>query len=284
MFILTVENKNKATLKLTQNESKYQVVGIEGFQPPSATINTSDAINMDGARYKSSYLNIRNVVLFIKINGNVEENRLRLYEFLGTNNYCKIYFSNNTRNVYCEGYVETVENDLFSNSQTVQVSIVCPNPYLFELNKILIDISKTFAKFEFPFMIEESGIEVSAVQEFRETSIVNTGEATTGAEFTLTVDNGTVTNPTIYNAKNNAFLRLNTKISQGEIIAIDTNVGKKSIKKYIGAKEENIINLLDKNSTWHQLDVGVNVFTYSAESNENSLHITISYNNLYKGV
>ena len=284
MFILTVENKNKATLKLTQNESKYQVVGIEGFQPPSATINTSDAINMDGARYKSSYLNIRNVVLFIKINGNVEENRLRLYEFLGTNNYCKIYFSNNTRNVYCEGYVETVENDLFSNSQTVQVSIVCPNPYLFELNKILIDISKTFAKFEFPFMIEESGIEVSAVQEFRETSIINTGEATTGAEFTLTVDNGTVTNPTIYNAKNNAFLRLNTKISQGEIIAIDTNVGKKSIKKYIGAKEENIINLLDKNSTWHQLDVGVNVFTYSAESNENSLHITISYNNLYKGV
>lgn len=284
MFSLIVENKNKATLKLTQNESNYQVIGLEGFQPPSATINTSEITNMDGSMYRSSYLNNRNVVLLVKIKGNVEENRLRLYEFLGTNNYCKLFYSNNTRSVYCEGYVETTENDLFSKSQTVQVSIICPNPYLFELQKMLVDISKTFANFEFPFEVEDTGVELSVMQDFRETVVLNTGEVETGAEITLTVENGTVRNPVIYNAATNEYLKLNTSISKGEVITINTNTGKKSIKKLADGIEQNIINTLAVGSTWHKLNVGATAFTFAADTNEDNLRITFAYSNLYKGV
>lgn len=284
MFELQLENKNGLNLKLTQNESKYQVVSIDGFQPPSATINTSEVTNMDGAKYKSSFLNVRNIVLLVQLKGNVEENRLRLYEIASTNEYCKIYYKNNSRNIYCEGYVETIENDLFSNSQTVQVSILCPNPYLFELNQIYVDISKTFDNFEFPFAIEKNGVEFSTVLEEREVPVYNVGEVATGLEITLTVDGGTVLNPVIYNVITGEFLKLNTQINKGEVITINTNTSKKSIKKYVDGKEQNIINTLARGSTWHKLKVGTNVFTYGAEIGEIGLHVSFDYNNLYKGV
>ena len=97
MFSLEVENKQGTKLKLTQNESNYQVTKIEGLTPPKAKIVTTTVANMDGEKFKSSKLEARNLVLTIKLNGDVEANRLALYDFFENGQYCKIYYSNKNK-------------------------------------------------------------------------------------------------------------------------------------------------------------------------------------------
>ena len=285
MFELKIENIKGQVLKLTQNESKYQVIEITGLEPPQAIINKVRAANRDGSIFNSSFLEERNIVLTVLLAGEVEKNRLKLYDILGTGEYCKIYYSNDSRNVYCEGHVEAIETDLFSQKQEIQISIICENPYLYDLNQIYVDISKAFNNFEFPFAIEKAGREIAIINENRHAEIINSG-VTTGLEMTLytPIQDAVVSNPVIYNAKTGEFLKINTDIQYGEVVVVNTTKGKKSIKKIINGVEQNIINSLETGSTWHQLNSGHNVFDYSSDTGQTILHIDFMYNVVYKGV
>ena len=159
---------------------------------------------------------------------------------------------------------------------------MCADPYLYDLYDIYTDISKIYDKFEFPFAVEGDGIEVTIYDENRRANVVNVGEVVVGVEITLYADT-LVKNPIIYNEATGQFLKLNTTIDKGEIIIINTSKGKKSIKKYVEGIEYNIINTLTSSSTWHQLVVGENIFTYSADDNPISLHVEFVHNTVYKG-
>jgi hypothetical protein len=285
MFELKIENIKGQILKLTQNESNYQVIEITGLEPPQAVINTVKSANRDGSMFNTSFLAERNVVITVALTGDVEKNRLKLYDVFSTGDYCKVYYSNYSRNIYCEGHVEAIETALFSQKQQVQISIICENPYLYALNQIYIDISKAFNNFEFPFAIEKAGTEIAIINENRRAEIINSGE-TTGIEMTLytNTQNTVVSNPVIYNAKTGEFLKINTDIQYGEVVVVNTTKGKKSIKKIINGLEQNIINSLETGSTWHQLNSGHNVFDYSSDTGQTILHIEFAYNVVYKGV
>lgn len=283
MFTLKVENANKQILSLTNNECNYQIVNVDGLNPPKAKINTSEIANIDGQKFKSSKLEMRNLVITVKVNGNVEENRIHLYEFFRTGQWCKIYYNNDTRKVFIEGYVETMETDLFTVSQEMQISIICPDPYLKSLRLIFADISKTIGNFEFPFDIEEEGIEFSLYDANRITNISNGGEVETGIKITLTAVGGNVTNPIIYNTDTLEQFKLNLTMQEGDTIVINTQKGNKSVKKISNGIETNIINYVDDASTWLQLKIGSNRFTFTS-SDDTKLHIEFESNTLYEGV
>lgn len=283
MFTLKVENKNKQILTLTQNESNYQIISVEGLNPPEAEIYTKMIAGVDGERYKSSRLQMRNLVLTVRINGDVEENRIHLYEFFATGKWCKIYYSNDSRDVFIEGYCEKNEGSLFTDNQQIQISIVCPDPYFKSLLKIYSDISKQFGNFEFPFAIEEEGIEFSILDLAREVVVVNGGEIDSGAIITLTATHP-VPNPIIYNVNTLEYLKINEIMQTGEVIIINTSKGNKSIEKIYNGVTTNAINMIDVGSTWLQLEVGANKFTYSADANEEALIVEIEGNLLYEGV
>lgn len=284
MFTLQVENKNNQFLTLTQNESDYQVVSVEGLNPPEAEIYTSAVANMDGAKFKSSKLQMRNLVLTIKINGNVEANRIHIYEYMATGKWCKIYYSNGSRNVFIEGYVETIECPLFTINQEMQISIVCPIPYLKSLQTIYADISKQFPNFEFPFDIEEEGREFSILDITREGLILNNGEISAGAIITLTAKSDGIINPIIYDVNTAEYISLDVTLNEGDILIINTNKGEKSIKKIVDGVETNAINSLVAGSTWLQLETGMNKFTYTADQNAEQLQVEFELNLLYEGV
>lgn len=283
MFTLKVENKNNQVLTLTHNESQYQVVNIDGLNPPEAEIFTNAVANMDGAKYKSAKLQMRNVVLTIRINGDAEANRLHLYEYFATGRWCKLYYSNGSRNVFIEGYCETIECPLFTINQEMQISIVCPDPYFKSLQMIYADISKVFANFEFPFDIDENGIEMSIVDIGREVMVLNNGEVATGTTITLTASEQII-NPVIYNVDTSEFFKLNVTMQDGDVITINTAKGHKSVNKISNGIKTNAINYVQNGSTWFQLEVGINKFTYTADENEERLKVEIESNLLYEGV
>lgn len=296
MFVLKIENNKSDLIQLTQDESKYQILKVDGLNPPTADIYTSDITGYDGARYKSAKLSMRNIVITIRINGDVEENRLNLYTYFRIKQWCKIYYTNESRDVYTEGYIETIECNNFSKGEQMQISIVCPFPYWKGLKEIYNDISKYYSLFEFPFSfgaknateiksdeITDEAIEFSRFDENRIAGIINNGENETGLIFRL-VAKKIVVNPIIRNIDNGKFMKLDYTMQKGDIIIISTVKGDKYIRLYRVLTETNILKYLTLDSDWLMLDIGINRFFYEAESGENDLYIYTETNILYEGV
>lgn len=293
MFTLKIENENGEVITLTGRESRYQVIGIEGLNPPNANIRRSSVAGMDGSKYMSSILEERNVVLTIRINGNVEENRLQLYRWFKTKHWCKVYYTNGSRDVYIEGYIETTECGLFTNSEQMQISIICPDPYWLSAQEIVTDISQVVGAFEFPFAfgakgvdsptITDDAIEFSQLIVNRIVTIVNDGEDDTGLLIRITAT-GEVTNPVVFNVETREFFRMNMTMEEGDILTINTKKGQKSVMLHRGIEDINQVNKVVRASTWLSIAKGENLFTYDAEDGSANMNIVFTHRTKFQGV
>lgn len=286
MFTLKIENIKHDILELTQNEGFYQVLSVTGLNPPNAQINTSKIAGMDGAKFNSSKLEERNIVITLKINGDIEINRINLYRYFNTKQWCKIYYKNESRDVYIEGYVETCESNLFVNNEQMQISIICPNPYFKGLEEIVDDISKTIAAFEFPFAIDiNNPIEFSTIDTSKITRVDNNSESETGVIIEIDVLDS-CNKIQLNNISTGEIFTLKYAFLEGDKITIDTNKGSKSVSLIRNATKINLFGALVKNSTFFQLNIGDNYFSYLIDNgtNEDAVHIVFKHYTLYGGV
>lgn len=286
MFTLKIENIKHDILELTQNEGFYQVLSVTGLNPPNAQINTSKIAGMDGAKFNSSKLEERNIVITLKINGDIETNRINLYRYFNTKQWCKIYYKNESRDVYIEGYVETCESNLFVNNEQMQISIICPNPYFKGLEEIVDDISKTIAAFEFPFAIDiNNPIEFSTIDTSKITRVDNNSESETGVIIEIDVLDS-CNKIQLNNISTGEIFTLKYAFLEGDKITIDTNKGSKSVSLIRNATKINLFGALVKNSTFFQLNIGDNYFSYLIDNgtNEDAVHIVFKHYTLYGGV
>lgn len=282
MYTLKVKNDRGDILPLSGNPD-YTVFKIEGLTPPKATINTSVNTTSDGSAINSARLESRNIVIYMTIEGNVEENRIKLYKYFPVKKNIAIYFSNDTRDIYIEGAVELIECDLFSNKQVAQISIICPKPYFKSVRQFVTAFGDISNMFEFPFAISESGMEISALSTNMRKSIINSGDVETGIIIELFAI-GTVVNPVLYDVLKKTSLKLNITMQPSDKLVINTNVGEKSITLIRRGESSNALGYMERNSTWFKLEAGENVFTYSADNGSGNLQITFSTPLLYSGV
>ena len=300
MFKCKIENVKNNILTLTQNESDFQVLSITGLNPPNAQINTSTIAGLDGAKFNSSKLQSRNIVIMLKINGDIEANRIKLYKYFITKEWCKFYYENEHRNVYIDCYVETFECDFFTNKEIAQISLICPNPYFKDMQEIVNDISKAVAAFEFPFAHGSKGatnpdvpidtatdnaIPFSTIDTSKITNVYNDSESETGVIIEINIL-GTVDSIQIKNTKSGDTFTLNYHFIESDKIIIDTNKGQKSIRLIRDAITINLFTGVKKGSTFFQLSIGDNFFAYTADdgSSDAFIHIVFKHYNVYRGV
>lgn len=255
MFDLSVKNISGDVLQLTRN-SNYVITGITGLTPVAANINTSTAGINDGVLYNSARLGYRNIVITVHLTNDIEKNRIKLYDFFQTKQFCTLYFSNDSRNVSISGYVETFDCDLFSISETAQISIICPNPYFQSVSETINSI---------------------------ETDIFNAGDVPTGMDIVINFI-GDVKNPVIQNTITNEFFRLNSTFVSGDKVTINTHSGEKSVILTHTEVDFNIINAVDDASSWLQLKHGNNELCSSADSGMDNMMITVAHIDLFVGV
>ena len=286
MYTAQIKNSTGDILTLTQNETNYQVVSITGLNPPQAQINTTPIAGLGGAVFNSAKLDTRNIVITLKINGDIEANRQSLYNMFRTKEQCTFYFKNENRNVYIEGYVETCEVDLFSNGERMQISIICPSPYFKSVDNIETDISSTVAAFVFPFSINiDEPIAFSTFDTNREVDIYNSSESETGLQISIYCDTS-VNAIEIKNTTTGDDFELDYAFQAGDQIMINTNKGQKSVKLTRNGVTTNLFSALQKGSVFFQLSVGDNNFSYLADNGANNAHvfITFIYSTAYRGV
>ena len=280
MYSAKIENLNGEVMLLTENENKYQIIDITGLNPPKAQINTTAIVGVDGAKFNSSKLDTRNIVITLRINGDVEASRLELYQYFVTKELCTFYYSNGRRNVKIVGYVDSIECDLFSNAETAQISILCPNPYFKDLNDIVDELTSILPLFTFPFSIYVNyQIPFSSIGNQRHADISLNSDSETGMIITATVNEALVSSITVTNERTGKLIKVNYSYQADDILIINTNVGEKSVKLIRNGTTFNLLSYISSDSTFIQLVPGRNIITSSLK-----ISVKISHRNNYRGV
>lgn len=286
MYEAKIENSGGEILSLTGAEKKWQLFDVGGLDPPKATVNLTNLAGMDGARFNSSKVNTRNLVISLKINGDVEANRLELYRFFRPKHNCTFYFKNKRRDVKIDGVVESVECPQFTNMEIMQVSILCPFPYFRDLFNVVVDISNSVSGFHFPFSINVGDpIPFSMYDEHREAVVTNSSEVETGAVITVDFF-AAVSRILIGCADTGDTMAVSYSFQSGDELVIDTNQGQKSIRLIRGGSVLNLFSFMESGSVFFSLPPGESRFYYLADggASDRDVLITFTLQNLYAGV
>lgn len=277
---ITVENHLGQQLILDDN---FKCISVEGLTPAGATINTAGAGIADGTFFNSSYVNQRNIVLTIVPEGDAEQGRLTLWKYFKPKYSCTLYFKTNTRSVYIDGYVESIEGSPYENKARYQVSVICPQPFFIDMNPVIVSQAITTDAFMFPVSIPETGVTFGNIAESTEINVENLGEESTGVVIELTAT-GNVVEPTIYNTSTRKYFTISVEMLEGDSIIIDTRRGKKTITMYHEGQATNILNDMLRGSTWFTLPQGDNIFTYTCAYGDFNLSVQYTLYTLYEGV
>lgn len=283
MFTLTAERQDGEKLTLTQYGSAYNVT-YTGFGPVASDVATSPLGMADGDKINSARRGGRNLVLYVYIKGNEEQNRIRLYRHFTPGHMIKLYYKNGTRNVYTEGVVESHECDQFTAPMRAQISIVCPEPFWIGAEEIIKSISGVVDMFSFPFSVGAAGVEFSTLSGEDYALMHNAGDEPTGLIISVYA-RAKVINPVIYNAMTNKAARIKGTLERGNTLMINTITGSKRITiTDTSGVERNALNLWQKGSDWLTLAPGANYIAYSAQEGAEAMMVTLQYNELYVGV
>lgn len=282
MYILVVENKYGQQLELTNNNA-YEITEIDGLDPPEGVINTTRNANADGSVYNSAYIDNRTIIITLAINGPAEMNRINLYKYFKTKFPVTLYYQNDSRNVYINGYVQSMEISFFDKKQIAQITILCPDPLFNGASNYIVNFSSVENLFKFPFSIQKAGIPFSEILVEQEHNIINNGDMETGVTFVIHAL-GPIINPIIYNTETNEFFGVTLTMVKGDEIKINTKKKQKSVTLTSNGITTKLIGKLKQGSTWFQLNPGDNVFITSAEEYAENIQAYCVITDQFEGV
>lgn len=227
-FIAKLSNSLGGSKEITNQESKWQIISIRGLNPPAGRINTLPLAGFDGARFNSEHVNTRNIVLMLAIKGDVEANRQELENIFIQKRRLTFLIENGTRKVTTTGYVETVEVNQFSFPQTMQVSIICPDPYFYDQEET---------------EVTGRSVTVQNASNYKQGFIFKLVTTSTTSEVSVRASNGTTKLMTIV-----------YPFVNGDVIEINTNNGQKSATLTRGSTKVNLFPYITDDSVFYQLD------------------------------
>lgn len=282
MYKLSIRKDTGEEMTLTGNPA-FDVLKVEGTNPPAANITTAVVAGVDGTRFTSSRINQRNIVITLNIKPPIEKNRTELYSFFKAKDHVKVLYKNAYRDVYTYGYIETIENNPFGQTQRPTISIICPQPFWLASGETVAYFSYSQALFEFPFSIPAEGIEFSTRQRLTST-VINAGAIPTGGIITLTACDDGITNPIFTNVRNMQAFGVDITMQNGDIIVIDTITGEKSMKLIRGGVETNLLSQRMAASQWITFEAGANTISIAAEPNTDKLDCEVMLVQKFQGV
>lgn len=284
MFSLKIENSNGEMFELTHDTKNYYITDVEGLTPPPTVVNTATAGIIDGTFFNSARVEQRNIVITVVLAGDIEANRQRLYKIFPRKTPCTVYFKNKNRNVKIEGYVEMLEGSLFSQQETMQISIICPRPYFEALTTLYNELSRILALFQFPFSII-TPIPFSEILDNPLCIINNIGDAACGT--LIEVDfSGEISELKIFHTTTQKFFEVKYNFIDNDRLIINTRSGEMSIYLYRSGIKTNLLNYVSKNSSWLRIEPGRNTFTFTVGDDESVDNVNIHFTTalLYGGV
>ncbi len=292
------------------NETGVIITDISGLGPTKADINMIELTTMDGGLYNSARAGSRNIVIraqFTKAES-VEDARLLSYKYFPIKRPITFRIETDSRIAETTGYVESNEPVIFSDKNTMQISIICESAYFKDMSEsgsTRVSFSAIQPMFRFRYKNDPADQKTTifgSIVSLRENLVEYNGDAETGIIMRINTI-GEAENVEIFNVDTGESMKLNTsrlagiipntstngtpnntKLIYGDEIVINTLQGKKSIYMIRNGIKYNVLNMLDKNPSWFKLAKGKNMFVYRADYGEECIQFSISAQNLFEGV
>lgn len=285
MYSFTLENERGNRLEFNELHGPYTIEEIDGLGPAPATINTSEVGLLDGQQFNSSKVQMRTLSVAFAIEDNAAENRIAAYKVCRPKHKIRAYYVSETRDVYIDGYVQSVEVGYFDVKQVCTVTILCPFPYWQVAQAVIDEMSSVLAAFHFAFASTDAKeLVFGVIDPTASISVPNNGEAETGMTIELQAY-GEIVNPKVIDYETGDFIGVNFTMQAGDLITITTQAGEKGVTLLRDGVITNIFNSLMRGITWLQLPFGGGVYAHEVESGQpGDLVISIIHNDLYEGV
>lgn len=304
---VTVTSYTGESLKMTLKQPEKSgiiIKDITGLGAADADINTTDLATGDGALFNSSRVQSRNIVMTLQFMNkpNIEYIRHVIYRYFHIKQPLTLHFKTDYRDIYIDGYVESNEIEVFSENETAQISVICPNPFFYkpvETSEQFYSIEPLFEFRDGEFYKEEDFESpnyrkiIMGEDATGESHIVTyMGEFETGVLLTAEID-GPVTGLKIWSVEDGQEISINdtklqtltgSQLKMGDLIVINTKPGQKAIRLERDGKTYNIINCINRNAGWFKLNQGDNEFIYKAATGRQNVKWYMNYNELFEGL
>lgn len=168
---------------------------------------------------------------------------------------------------------------------TFYVSILCPFPLWRDTEMTATPLQRWQGSLEFPLEIVKDSWELGYLDKSSTVNVVNKGDLSCGFKVVFYASTGAIKNPSITNIETGEKIKINVDMEIGDRVEVTTFYRDKTayLIKADGERQ-NVIGNFDLSSTFMQLAIGENAFTYAADSGRDKMEITIYHDNLYRGV
>ena len=154
-----------------------------------------------------------------------------------------------------------------NNEQLTSFTIdgVANNPFFQTLEPVAANVTGWIKDFHFPYINEVGNtFTFGHRSESKIVDLRNESEVETGMEITFKAIGGTIINPSLEEVNSSKKLIVNTTLQPNEELVINTSYGRKSaINK---TTQQNCLQLLNLNSNWLQMPVGLSSFKYNYDT------------------
>ena len=283
---------DKLTMELTDPwDSGIAVKDITGLGPVKTELSLERYALIDGAFLKGSRVGTRNVVLtLIPVGDDIQGLRRKAYRYFPVGENVTFGVTTDHVAVKSDLIVESVEPNIFSDREEIQISLIGIDPYWRSNTPQisgLVGFNDVTPLFQFPFSSPDNPKQIIFGDMSNATGkdIKYLGDTETGVVITISF-NGEVSNLAISNQTYDETMAIN-KIKDfylGEQLVLDTRPGKKSVKHIAGGKESIITGILSLSSQWIKLHPGNNTFGLQFVGDTNDMDISIQYETLYRGI
>lgn len=256
----------------------------EGFDGLENIIVEQRNYNQDGATPVSTRLDVRELTINGEIwasnKGEIREYRKELIRIFNPKLAGSLLYENNVGTYQIDVIPEIApsmnESSYLNVKQLESFTIVLKalDPYWTDKSEIDAEIPMAREEnlFEFPLEITDN-FEFSRLIAGDVIEIQNNGDVAVGAIFTINV-NGILVNPRLYNVITQEYFALNGTFTTGTRLRISTVRGKKRVEQDDGDGWYNIMTKRKVESTFLQIDRGINYLQLQADE---GVEFTTSY-------
>ncbi len=272
---------NKKELEMN-SKTDIKVIDIQGIEASSYTINTAQS-EQDGATITSVKIEAREITITGDIEKNESElvNREKLIRFFNPKQEGEIIITRNniSRKIqYRVSSLDFVTNKMYECIDFTLVLESTEEPYFSDAKNSGNYLTAISPQFTFPLVINPT--KIMGYRTFKPVMpLVNDGDKETGIEIIVTAKRGKMDNIKLI-LNNNEYIKVNVTLNQWDELRINTNPRKKSVT----LNGTNIINKIDRNSTFFNLKIGKNILKYECENGNTNIDIDVQFYRKYLGV
>lgn len=260
----------------------FLLVDAEGAYFANNNVTISNNTMTDGGAYQGSVAKVRNIVLTLRDKDDHVYNRNLINALFKAKQQGTLIFREETNERKISCHVESVNSTGESGSRTYTVSLLCPDPFFYAMNDVVVYLASWVGAFTFPHDFLESREEFGYRENRRIQDIVNE-QAEDGIGLTITISAmGGVTNPSVVRVESNEYLRLGSESNPfemvaGDVLTITTSDNDKHVYLTHDGVTSEVNQYITEDSVFIQLMRGDNNIGYAADVGVDLMTVRISY-------